>query len=408
MATHLAASRPAEPAPAPLGANERLHALDILRGLALFGMILVHFHQKMRLEVTGLEDLVGWGVWLFIEQKAWGTFAFLFGVGFAVLLRRLDARHTAATAIFLRRLGVLAAFGLIAEVGFGFSILFTYACWGLALLVLRRWSTPALLLTAALAAVARPLAGELTALWSWWTVTPLAPRVGQELARAVESAAQHGGYLNLLTARWNLFVGTSPGDWRGLLPDVNLALFIVGLLAVRHRVLDEPLRHVRLIVGWMAFGGIAWVVSWTALRALPEISVPGVKWPLAAGLGLIQDQWLCFAYIGTVVLLLATHPVWNARLAAIGQAGRMALTNYMIQVVVLDGLASGYGVRLKLRPYHYVVAAFLLFAAETAFSTAWLACFRFGPLEWLWRTLTYAHRQPLRLEARELVLPVMP
>ena len=70
--------------------DDRLHTLDILRGLALFGMILVHFHQKMRIEVTGPEDLIGWGVWILVE-KAWGTFAFLFGVGFAVLLRRLEA-----------------------------------------------------------------------------------------------------------------------------------------------------------------------------------------------------------------------------------------------------------------------------------------------------------------------------
>ena len=103
--------------PAPLDADERLHALDILRGLALFGMILVHFHQKMRLEVTGLEDLIGWGVYVLVEQKAWGTFAFLFGVGFAVLLRRLEARHAPVLPIYLRRLATLACFGVVAEVG---------------------------------------------------------------------------------------------------------------------------------------------------------------------------------------------------------------------------------------------------------------------------------------------------
>jgi uncharacterized protein len=74
----------------------------------------------------------------------------------------------------------------------------------------------------------------------------------------------------------------------------------------------------------------------------------------------------------------------------------MALTNYMLQVAVLDALASGYGLRLKLRPVAYVFAAVLLFAAEAAFSSAWLKRFRFGPLEWLWRTFTYARAQPLR------------
>jgi uncharacterized protein len=80
--------------PAPIDAAERLHTLDILRGFALAGMILVHFHQRLEKPASGVEDLIGWFVWIFCENKAWGTFAFLFGVGFAVLLRRLEARGT--------------------------------------------------------------------------------------------------------------------------------------------------------------------------------------------------------------------------------------------------------------------------------------------------------------------------
>jgi uncharacterized protein len=173
-------------------------------------------------------------------------------------------------------------------------------------------------------------------------------------------------------------------------------LFALGLLAVRHRVFDEPRRHARLIAGWMTFGALSWAASWLLLRNLPKMPVPGTDWPLEYGMGLIQDQWLCFAYIGAVVLLLAYRPAWPGRLAVFGLAGRMALTNYMVQVAVLDTLASGYGFGLKLRPYVYVAAAILLFAAEAAMSGVWLARYRFGPLEWVWRTFTYARRQPLR------------
>jgi uncharacterized protein len=380
----------------PLDADERLHALDILRGLALLGMILVHFHQKMRLAATGLEDLISWGVWVLIEQKAWGIFAFLFGVGFAVLLRRLEARHATIPPIYLRRLGTLAIFGLIAQVGSGFHILLEYACWGLALLVIRRWSTRALLITAAVAACARPVVAGLTAVHTWWIGGPPTASAGAALSRAVEVAAQQGDYASLLSARWALFVGTLPRTWRDLLPDVNLALFTLGLLAVRHRVLDEPKRHVRLIAGWMAFGAFAWTTSWLVLRHLPPIPVPGVDQPLAYSLGMLQDQWLCLTYIGGVVLLLAFRPTWTSRLAVFGRAGRMALTNYLLQAIVLDALASNYGLGLKLRPYAYVVAAGVLFATEAALSTFWLARYRFGPLEWLWRTLTYARLQPWR------------
>ena len=104
------------------------HTGSPARGLALFGMLLVHFHQRTRTEATGVEDLIGWVVYVGVEQKAWGTFAFLFGVGFAVLFRRLEARGAAVVPFYLRRLAVLAVFGIISEVFFGFHILFAYAC----------------------------------------------------------------------------------------------------------------------------------------------------------------------------------------------------------------------------------------------------------------------------------------
>jgi uncharacterized protein len=371
-------------------------SLDILRGLALFGMILVHFHQRMRLDATGLEDLIGWAVYILVEQKSWGVFALLFGTGFAIFLRRLETRGLPVTAVYLRRMAALAAFGVIAEVGFGFHILFTYACWGAVLLLIRHWSSRALLVTAAASAAARPVVGGLLALQAWWTGGTLPPPAGQALRVASATAAEQADYWSLLAARWAEFVGTLPGDWRGLLPDNNFALFIVGLLAVRHGVVDAPGRHRRLIARWMAFGMIAWILAWVPLRHLPDIPIPGAGWPLAAGLGLVQDQWLCLTYAGAVLLALDRWPDWTRRLNPIGQAGRMALTNYLLQAIILDYLASGYGLRLTLRPLLYPVAAVGLFSLVAAYSTVWLRKFRFGPLEWLWRSVTYWKLQPWR------------
>jgi len=352
----------------PVSAGERIQALDIIRGFALFGMILVHFHQKMRVDVAGVEDLIPWGVWILVEQKAWGAFALLFGAGFAILLRRLDARGANVVPIYLRRLTTLAIFGIIADVGFGFHILFEYACWGLVLLVVRRWPTRMLLGLAALASSARPIAAMLL------------PRAADAhviaLSDAVDAAAAHGSYTRLLAARWALFAGSFADSWRVIVPDSNLALFIIGLLAVRSGVFDEPRRHVRLIIGWMTFGVVSWALAWVA--------------PITNGFGIIEDQWLCFTYVGGLVLLLAYRPEWTSRLALVGFAGRMALTNYMVQAVVLDALSSAYGAHLKLRPFAYVAAALLLFIAVAVVSRAWLRRFSFGPLERVWRTATYA------------------
>ena len=73
----------------------------------------------------------------------------------------------------------------------------------------------------------------------------------------------------------------------------------------------------------------------------------------------------------------------------------MALTNYLVQAAVLDALASGYGFGLRIRPLLYLPAALTLFGLEAAASSAWLARYRYGPLEWVWRSFTYARLQPL-------------
>jgi uncharacterized protein len=73
----------------------------------------------------------------------------------------------------------------------------------------------------------------------------------------------------------------------------------------------------------------------------------------------------------------------------------MALTNYLVQSIALDYLASGYGAGLRLRPLMYAPVAMVFFSIVAAYSTIWLRHFRFGPLEWLWRVMSYWRPQPL-------------
>ena len=125
--------------------RERIAALDVLRALALFGMILVHFNDRAQ-GSGGLKATIDF----FISGKSAAIFAILFGASFAVFLRSADARGEPVTARFLRRMAGLFAFGFIAEGVFGYNVLIGYAVWGCALLVLRHWSTPALIALAIL------------------------------------------------------------------------------------------------------------------------------------------------------------------------------------------------------------------------------------------------------------------
>ncbi len=217
------------------------------------------------------------------------------------------------------------------------------------------------------------------------------------LWEAMRSAGAEGSYLELLQARI-AYMRVQYGHWTTLLPNSNFTLFIVGLLAVRHGVVDEPRRHVRLILGWMAFGVTSFAIAWLVLRHVPELPVARATWTVRYGLGLIQDQWLTFTYAGALALLLAYWPVWARRLSPFGLAGRMALTNYILQAAVLDYLTSGYGESLRLRPIAILIATAMLFAVEVAISRLWLRRYRFGPLEWVWRCMTYGRWQPLRKE----------
>src|SRR5687767_7536983 len=132
-------------------AADRIHSLDVLRGLALLGMLVVHFHDRST-DPGGVDEIVRTLVWRLVESKSHGTFALLFGAGFAIQLRRAEQRGVPFAGLYLRRLGVLALFGFAAHAFFGFNVLLGYAAWGVALLAIRRWSTRALVIAATLSA----------------------------------------------------------------------------------------------------------------------------------------------------------------------------------------------------------------------------------------------------------------
>ena len=162
----------------PVRSPERVRSLDILRGCALLGMILVHVHQNLERPATGLEDVISWIIWVGVEQKSWATFAFLFGVGFAIQLRRMELKGAPVTPLYLRRLLGLALFGIVAHLLFGFRILLDYAFWGVPLLLMRRWRSRALLLAAIVSMSAQPLIQIAAGTAEWVSLG----RVGAEAA----------------------------------------------------------------------------------------------------------------------------------------------------------------------------------------------------------------------------------
>lgn len=388
------ASTPAGTVPAGLSAtpDERIRSLDILRGFALLGMFIVHFHVRST-EPGGFDDVVRTLIWRLVETKSHGAFALLFGAGFAIQLRRAEGRGRAFTAIYLRRLAVLALFGVAAHAFFGFNVLLGYAVWGVPLLLIRAWSTRALLVTALLSAMSVALFHLAFQQYLAFGGGPSAVEAEYAARRAVASgvtgalhaAEAQDSFRVLLDARLvhMAWFYTQPFFF---MPGPTLALFIAGLLLIRHRVFEDPVAWARLLAGMAAFG----VVSWLAANWLLEI------WSLGPLFLVFRDQWLTFTYVSAALWLLARRPRLADRLSPVANAGRMALTNYLLQIAALDLLFSGYAMGLgRIRPVAGFAVALACFAAEVLLSTLWLARFRYGPAEWLWRWLTYGDRPRL-------------
>ena len=342
----------------PNASPERIECLDILRGFALLGMFMVHFHMQST-DPGGFDEVVRVLIWRLVETKSHGTFALLFGAGFAIQLRRAEAQGRPFTGIYLRRLAVLALLGFAAHAFFGYNVLlgtlsgrcrFSSSAIGrLAPCWRRRSSRP------------RPsCCDSMTAPWLLCNLRPDCVVAAAEARRAeaiavndaLEAAETQASYLLLLSARLRHMAWFYAQPFF-VMPGATLALFIAGFLFVRHRIFDDARTRYRLLGAMAALGFVSWVLD---------------NWLLPTGLGLVRDQWLTFTYVAGGLVLLADAPALGMRLRPVAAAGRMALTNYLLQIATLDLLFSGYALGLgKIRPVYGFAAALAFFGAEAVF-----------------------------------------
>jgi uncharacterized protein len=363
-----------QPGAQALDPGARLASLDILRGIALFGVLAVNLVTEFRVSI--FEQFLppagtpGWAeqfVRHALEMKAFALFSLLFGFGLALQYERLLA--TGRPRYWLaRRLLVLLAFGLVhLLLVWNGDILTEYALAGLVVL-------PLLGMPSMVLAVLCVLLLALYAAIPW-----LPPVV------TLPDAA----WISLHLADANVVLGSgSISDvarfsWRELpyllplhlfvLPR-TLALFLLGALVYRSRIVQ----HVR-----------------DRRRAFAMVTAASLGAGVLAGVFVSSDGVasvpLAVAYAGIVLLALESSPTIRRAVRACGAAGRMAFTNYIMQSVIAGWLFFGYGLGLfgRLGAASVLAIAVVIYVFQLWLSQAWLRRYRFGPLEWLWRTLTY-------------------
>lgn len=406
--------------PTPVGESERIHALDALRGIALLGILIVNmgfFKGLSTLEMfpsaESLTQSADRTALLLINTlftgKFYPIFAFLFGLGFALQIERLQARGVNPIRIMLRRLGVLLLIGVLHGLFIWTGdVLFLYALCGMVLLLFSRLRAQAILYwVLALAGVQALCCLSCGGFTLWWAATGNTDTAGGNLfAPYIEQGRQAYAQSSYWVAQQFRFV-----EWLTMLlnnifmlPNV-LMMFLLGLYFGK-RGFFNPLDAHRKLMGILAGVGLPLGIAlnifyaWGVLDALQtENEMQSYTW---LTLSTVFGPLLAVGYIGAFGIIWLVVGGVQQLLAPIAAAGRMALTNYLMQSVVCTLLFYGYGLGLHDRVgiAQGLGIAVLLWGVQVIVSTLWLRWFRYGPAEWLWRSLTYGQRMPMRRRAQ--------
>ena len=402
----------------PVAAGERVAVMDVLRGVALFGVFLVNFiafagahlmatEQQLLSLPSAPFDLALFDVleWLFVD-KANTLFAFLFGLGFYLQMQRLEARGADFARLYRRRLWVLLFIGLLHLVFiWTWDILHLYAIAGFMLLAMRRLGNRALLvsglLLTALGRTVQKVFAEFSDANSW---TGVADTYADAAVLTRQALSQQGDYLAVLNnfTTWMVVDYLASGLLIGWLL-YALGRFLIGAWVGRHEWIARAgdfLPGWRRVLRWTLLPGFALEGFASLLSQSPLLPDFEHRDFVAGVVHLVAVPVLATGYLSAVVVGFEGGR-FRRVLAPFAWLGRMALTNYLTQSLVIGfalfGVGPGLALAGKLGTSAVLGIVGLSFAAQMAYSRWWLQRFTYGPAEWLWRALTYGKMPRMRL-----------
>ena len=408
---------------APVADVERLEAIDLLRGVAVLGILLVNMQwfampnaaavNPYALGEPSFTDLTIWSaIELLAESKFITVFSMLFGAGVLLMTGRLENRGVSAGRVHYRRMAWLLVFGLIhAYVLWHGDILVLYAICGMLLYPFRRLSVRTLT-TLGIAAMAvgmlSSLAGQLA--WPSWSDEVRAewlaywqPSVS---ALAEETAAFKGGWL-------------AQEPWRaGFSAEFHLQdmLFfdlwhVGGLMLLGMALLKSDVLTGRKTLRQYARQAAIDLACGLSLVALGLYQYRAVNWRLPDSVFVIPlwNYWgsvlVALGYIG-LLLTLWKAGMFRGIALRLASVGRTAFSGYILETLICTTIFYGHGLGLfgTVDRLQQLLLTVVIWIVLLILAPLWLRRFRYGPLEWLWRTLTYGHRVPMRREAHASVV----
>lgn len=438
------ASQTDTPPPQPVADTERLVGMDIARGFALLGIFMVNIQAFAepfgRFQIPGPEAggaLTSACYYLgriFCEGKFYPLFSMLFGMGMMLQMSGVERRGGRFAPLYLRRLAILMVIGFLhATLLWYGDILFFYSICGLILFLCRKFQGRWLLLAGVvMIALSTFMGGALGALGAFGNQraqmgAPITIVDVQQEVAAAEANAPASPFLRWMEAYGNQEIQGGPEhplymqletrayrdggflDALGFRVVTWLAFLVFMLLGMGWHIAGMFFIGAALIkLGVFAPSGAAIRTRLLAIGLL--VGLPGSI--LASVLPMMGDgllfaaapimlTFLCGPLVSLAYLMIAVRVAGQATLrpltAALAATGRMALTNYLMQTVIATSVFYWWGFAQFGQWTRPERCAFVLavFIAQCLFSVLWMRLFRFGPMEWLWRSLTYLKREPM-------------
>ncbi len=426
---------------APVSGAERINSIDALRGIAVCGILVMNiygfampFAAYMNPLALGGTEWYNIGTWffthLFFDQKFLPIFSMLYGAGIVLMTDRAAAKGTSITGLWYRRSFWLLVIGAVHAylIWFG-DILFPYALIGMLAFLFRKRSPRALIIIAcvvlpigmlmsygggmqmqalqaenaeiaALVEAGEDISDEQQArLDAWEAMSLFVGPPGPIVERDVAAYTQGYGHIVAYRAPQVLQMQTQAVPffllWRvGGLMLLGMALMKLGVFsATRSEAFYRRLMLAGYLVGFPVVMFSAYFLhanGWEPMFTFKLGQLPNYAGSILVSLGHVS-----------LIMLLIKRGVLARLMARFQAVGRMALTNYLMHSIVMTSIFYGYGLGLygEVPRLWQMAFVFGLLTLQLWYSPAWLRHFRYGPAEWLWRTLTYGTWQPFRISA---------
>jgi len=391
--------------------KKRINSIDALRGFALFGILMFHCMEHFDLIIPGLEPaspfwqkvdtIVFEGITLLFAGKAYAIFSLLFGLSFFMQMDSQADKGVDFRLRFLWRLALLLGLGYLNGLIYMGEFFVVYAILGVVLIPLYKVKTQWLVAIAAILLLQIP---DVIAFIS--LLNGNAPNEPTSLVAYMDQLYEecanvfiHGSFADVI--KFNLWKGQSAKLlWvfnSARYPQL-IALFIFGMLIGRygiHKSEEKMMRYSRLI---LPYAIVVFLLFYTIVLLLPVCGVEGFA--LRAGTTLFKS----YANLGMMIMyvsgfiLLYYKTKMRKGMEYMAPIGRMSVTNYMSQGMIGVPLFYGFGANwaLELSFFQCMIVGLAIYAIQLVFSNWWIKRFYYGPVEWLWRTLTWFKKIPLR------------